>query len=109
MTKEDNQLSPIKQAALKVVDDLRDNIIMNCDDEELAKSMVQFHPSSHKEYINPKEYCNADDGMDLLDMGYNRNKFFKILKKFGIKNHKVNNVPLGYKIKDIERIKEYIK
>ena len=59
-------------------------------------------------HFNPNENCNADEGMKVLGLGYNRNKFFSITKKYGIKNHKVNNVPLGYKRCEIERLGEIL-
>lgn len=105
--KKDN-LSPIKQAALKILDKLKEQVINDCDDEQIAETMVKCHPSSHQEYINPNDYCNADKAMDMLHLGYNRAKFFALTKKYGIKNHKINNQPIGFLKKDIERLKEIL-
>lgn len=101
---ENKQLSPIKRMALALIDDVKHQIMNDCDDSEITESMTKFHPSSNKEYFNPKDYCNADKAMKILHLGYNRNKFFELTKRYGIKNYKVNNAPLGYKISEIEKL-----
>lgn len=102
-------LSPIMKSALKVIDTIREQIVNGeCDEDNVAKSLVKLHPSSDKEYINPDDYCNADEAMEMLHLGRNRAKFFELLKKYKVKNHKVNNQPIGYKIKDIKRIRKEI-
>ena len=100
-------LSPIMKSALKVIDTIREQIVNGeCDEDNVAKSLVKLHPASDKEYINPDDYCNADEAMEMLHLGRNRGRFFELLKKFKVKNHKVNNQPIGYKIKDIQIIKK---
>ena len=101
---ETKQLSPIKRMALAMLDNLKVQVMNDCDDSEITESMTKFHPSSNKEYFNPKDYCNADKAMKILHLGYNRNKFFELTKEYGIENHKVNNAPLGYKVSEIERL-----
>lgn len=102
-------LSPIKRMALAMLDNLKVQVVNDCDDSEITESMTKFHPSSNKEYFNPKDYCNADDAMKILHLGYNRNKFFELIKEYGIENYKVNNAPLGYKISEIERLDTLLK
>lgn len=102
-------LSPIMKSALKVIDTIREQIVNgDCDEESVAKSMTKLHPASDKDYINPKDYCNGEKAMEMLHLGYNTARFHQLLKKYKVKNHKVNNQPIGYKIKDIERIKKEI-
>ena len=101
---ETKQLSPIKRMALAMLDNLKVQVMNDCDDSEITESMTKFHPSSNKEYFNPNDYCNADKAMKILHLGYNRNKFFELIKEYGIENHKVNNAPLGYKVSEIERL-----
>lgn len=108
MESKEKELSPIQKAAIKVIDKLKEQVMNDCDDEQIADTLVKCHPSAHDEYINPKDYCNADKAMDMLHLGYNRSKFFALTKKYGIKNHKVNNQPIGFLIKDIERLKEIL-
>lgn len=106
---ETKELSPIKRMALSILDELKVKIVSDCDDSEITQGMTQFHPSNNKDYFNPKEYCNADKAMKILHLGYNRKKFFELIKEYGIKNHKVNNAPLGYKISEIERLYTLLK
>ena len=101
-----DKLSIIKKTALALLDKLKEQVENDCDDEEVAETMTKFHPSSHSEYINPNDYCNADKAMDMLHLGYNRARFFALTKKYGIKNHKINNQPIGFLKKDIERLKK---
>lgn len=104
-----NTLSPIMKVALNVIDSVREQIVNGeCDESAVATTLTKLHPSSDKDYINPKDYCNADKAMDMLHLGHNRAKFFELLKKYKVKNRKVNNQPIGYKIKDIEYIKSQI-
>ena len=101
---EENKLSSIKKAALSVIDAIRDKIINNeCDEMTLTESLSQFHPAMNG-YFSRWEYINADRAMDILQLGYNRGKFFSLLKEYGIENHKLNNMPIGYKRSDIERL-----
>ena len=102
-------LSPIKRMALAMLDNLKHQVVNDCDDNEISQSMTMLHPSSNKDYFNPKDYCNADKAMEILGIGYNRNKFFSLIKEYGIENHKVNNAPLGYKVSEIERLKVILK
>lgn len=106
---ETKELSPIKRAAIAMLDKLKQQVVSDCDDSEITSAMVQFHPSNNKEYFNPKDYCNADKAMKILHLGYNRNKFFDLIKEYGIENYKVNNAPLGYKISEIERLDTLLK
>lgn len=102
-------LSPIKRMALAMLDNLKHQVLNDCDDSEISQSMTMLHPSSNKEYFNPNDYCNADKAMKILHLGYNRNKFFELTKEYGIENYKVNNAPLGYKISEIERLNTLLK
>lgn len=106
MEDKEKELSSIKKAALKVLDKLKEQVMTDCDDEQISKTLSNCHPAIKDEYINPNDYCNADEAMDMLHLGYNRAKFFALTKKYGIKNHKVNNQPIGFLKKDIERLKD---
>lgn len=98
--------TPTQRAALGLLDTLKFMVKHNCDDETLQGAMTQFHPASHKEYINPFDYCTVDDACKILGLGYNRNKFYEIAKQYNIVNYKnpMNNQALGFKIKEIEEL-----
>lgn len=95
-------ITPIKKLVITLLDLLKEQIIQDCDDEEIAMNLSKFHPSSNIDYFNPNDYCNADKAMAYLGLGNNRKKFFYLVKKYNIKNYKVNNQPIGYKIDEIK-------
>ena len=66
---------------------------------ELIKKIDDYVASNS--IINPNDFCNADKAMEMLHLGRNRAKFFYLLKKYGVKTNKINNMPIGYKIKEI--------
>jgi hypothetical protein len=104
-----DNLSPTKRAALSLLDTFKDIIVMNCDDETIQKTMVNCHPSSFGEYIKPSDYMNAEDAMQELGLGYNRNKFFNLLKKYNVETNVINGHSIGYHKEDIERIRKKTK
>lgn len=97
------QLSAIKRAALKLLDSLKEQVISDCDEEEIAKAMVQFHPET-KGYFKQEDFVTSDKAMKMLHLGYNRAKFFALTKEYGIENHKISNQNIGFLKKDIERL-----
>lgn len=76
----------------------------HCDDIDIEESARQVMDMFGEEYINPKEYMNYDEALDYLGLGYNRGKLNALCKQYGIINHRIRNVPIGFKRKDIERL-----
>lgn len=83
----------------KIISDVKDG---ECSEEEINNIILKTEPR-HNGYINPKDYMNADKSCDYL--GVHRPQFFSLLKKYKVKVNKINNQPIGYYIKDLERIK----
>ncbi len=75
-----------------------------CSEEEVDEIITRLNPESHG-YIKPTDYCNADEALKILGFGTNRNKLFELTKKYGIENHRLNNMPIGFKRAEIERLK----
>ena len=98
--------TPTQRAALGLLDTLKFMVKHNCDDETIQRSMVNVHPASHKEYINPYDYCTVDDACKILGLGYNRNRLYELTKQHNIVNYKnpMNNQPLRFKRKEIEQL-----
>lgn len=88
-----------------IIKDIKNN---ECSEEELIDSLAKFNPET-KGYIKEEDYVNADKAMRILKLGYNRNKFFSLMKKHGIINHKVNNMNIGFKRKEIEELATTLK
>lgn len=99
--------SPIKQMAMNIAKDLY-ILTHDCSEEEIMAAADKLKKEYNPEYINPKDYCNVDRALDMLGLRGNRKKFFELTKMYGIKNKKINNQPIGYKITDIERLKTHL-
>ena len=99
------RLTATQKAAMAMLDTLK-LMIKDCDDATLQGAMTNFHPASHSEYINPYDYCTVDDACRILGIGYNRNKFYELIKEHNIVNYinPMNNQALGFKIKEIEEL-----
>lgn len=96
-------LSPIKRAALALLDNLKEQVMNDCDEEDVVKTMAKFHPETNG-YFKQSDFVTADKAMRMLHLGQNRNKFFQLAKEYGIENHKVSNQNVGFLRKDIERL-----
>lgn len=108
MQETNNYQTPIMREAIRVlkliIKDVKDG---KCTDEEIAESLIKFHPKSNEEYFRKEDYCNAEKAMKLLGTR-NRNQFFELMKANGIENHKNEFKDMGFYKKDIERIKRKI-
>lgn len=103
------KLSPIKRAALKLLDEVKKIVVDDCSDEELACSLVKLHPSSHDEYINPDDYCYYDEACEILHLGYNRAKLKKLCDDYGIENVTIKNRPMGFEKRKILKLRDILE
>lgn len=95
-------LSIIKKMALQFLDEIRDNVINNCSDEDVMMSMSKMNAKASG-YIKESELITYDKAMQRLNIK-NRNTFSVLCKKHNIKNVKINNMNVGFHISDIERL-----
>lgn len=100
------RLSMTQKAALAMLDTLKLMVKNDCDDKTIQDAMTNCHPASHREYINPYDYCTVDGACEILGLGYNRKRFYELIKEHNIVNYKnpMNNQALGFKIKEIENL-----
>lgn len=101
------KLSPIKRAALAILDKLKEQVLNDCDEQEIVNTMAKFNPESNG-YFKQDDFVTADKAMRMLHLGQNRNKFFELTKEYGIENHKISNQNVGFLRKDIERLSELL-
>lgn len=101
------KLSPIKRAALAILDKLKEQVLNDCDEQEIVKTMAKFNPETNG-YFKQEDFVTADKAMRMLHLGQNRNKFFELTKEYGIENHKISNQNVGFLRKDIERLSELL-
>lgn len=97
------KLSPIKRAALAILDKLKEQVLNDCDEQEIVNTMAKFNPETNG-YFKQDDFVTADKAMRMLHLGQNRNKFFELTKEYGIENHKISNQNVGFLRKDIERL-----
>ena len=62
------ELSSIKKVAVMLLDRMKEKVINEWDDQKIFKALIRFHPSCDRAYFNPNEYCNADEGMKILQL-----------------------------------------
>lgn len=101
------KLSPIKRAALAIIDKLKEQVLNDCDEQEIVNTMAKFNPEANG-YFKQDDFVTADKAMRMLHLGQNRNKFFELTKEYGIENHKISNQNVGFLRKDIERLSELL-
>lgn len=103
MKDERTGLTTVKKVALKIIDDLKERVMNDCDDEEITSTLTKWHPESNR-YFKQGDFVTADKAMSILHLGSNRNKFFALIKQYGIENHKISNQNVGYLKSDIEEL-----
>lgn len=96
-------MSAVKRTALTLLDELKGKIVNDCDDDEVLSTMTKFHPHANG-YFRQEDFVTADKAMSILHLGSNRNKFFRLVKEYGIENHKISNQNIGYLKKDIYKL-----
>lgn len=83
-----------------IIRDVREG---KCSEEEMSKIITKSEPR-HNGYIDPYDYMNADKASKYV--GVSRGDFFFYAKKHKVSPTKINNQPIGYYIKDLDRIKQ---
>lgn len=96
------ELSIIKKMALQCLDEIRDNVINKCSDEDVMMSMSKLNAKASG-YVKESELVTYDKAMQRLNIK-NRNTFSNLCKKYNVKNVKINNMNVGFHISDIERL-----
>lgn len=105
---EEERLSPIKRAALVLLDELKEQIMTDCDDDEVVESLAKFNPERHG-YVKEDDFVNYDEALKILKLSNNRSKLNALCKEYNIKNVRFNNAAIGFKKKEIERLAELQK
>ena len=99
------ELSAIKLMAIGALEYVKERIIAgDCSDEDLTRNMQRINLDINSDYINKNDYINTDQAIKIIGKGCNRTKFFELTKKYGIKNHTLNNQHIGFLKKEIEEL-----
>ena len=97
------EMTIIKRTAIALLDELKEKVVNDCSDEDVVSTMSKFHPQVNG-YFKQDDFVTADMAMRILHLGQNRNKFFRLVKEYGIENHKISNQNIGYLKKDIYKL-----
>lgn len=99
-----NGISKTKQFVLSVIDNIREQVINDCDDETLTARMSDMRVLDI-EAFHEDDYYTYDEAIAELDIGYNRNRLAELTKKYNIRNRKFKNVSVGFHKDDIRKLK----
>lgn len=101
-------VTPIKKAALHLLDKLKEQVMSDCSDEEITDALAKFNPECHG-YVKESDFMNYDQALEYLHLGQNRTRLNELCKSYGIKCTRFNNAPIGFPKKDIVRLGEIFK
>lgn len=75
----------------------------DCTDEDIDNNFKRIMALDKQDMLNKEDYLSERRALKYLNL--NRNDFYAIKRRFGIKVCKFNNQPIGYNILDLEKIK----
>ena len=75
----------------------------DCSDEDIDNNFKRIMALDKKDMLNKEDFLSERKALKYLNL--NRNDFYAIKRRFGIKVTKFNNQPIGYNILDLEKIK----
>lgn len=74
----------------------------DCTDDEVAEAISSINPHRFG-FVRESDFANTDECMRYLGIG-NRGKFFSLTKENKIENKRFNNMPIGFRKKDMEKL-----
>lgn len=101
-------MSATKRLAIKTLDYIKECIINDCSDEELMENMSHLGIHSKDRLLSNEDYVNVEKAMAIIGTK-NRNKFFNIVHKYGLVNHKLNDQHIGYLKEEVIKVASAIK
>lgn len=97
-------LSKTKRFVLSIIDEVRSQVLTECDDETLVSRMSDLRVVD-QDAFHEDDYYTYDEAISELGIGYNRNRLSELAKKHNIRNRKFKNVPVGFHKDDINKLK----
>lgn len=98
------ELSKTKRFVLSIIDEIREQVITECDDETLTVKMHDMKVLDSDSF-REEDYYTYDETIKELGIPYNRNKLSELAKKHNVRNRKFKNVPVGFHKDDISKLK----
>lgn len=97
-------LSKTKLFVLSIIDNVREQVITDCDDETLT-SRISDLKILDADAFHEDDYYTYDEAIEALGIGYNRNRLSELAKKHNVRNRKFKNVSVGFHKDDINKLK----
>lgn len=99
-----DQQPAILRIAYRLLGHARKDILTGkCNPDTVEEAMTAINAESNG-YVHPKDYVTIDEGMEILGMGQNRNKFCRTMKDNNIENKKFKNLNIGYRRSSIFKL-----
>lgn len=97
-------ISKTKQFVLSIIDNVREQVLNDCDDETLTARMSDMRVLDIGAF-HEDDYYTYDEAISELGIGYNRNRLAELAKKHNVRNRKFKNVSVGFHKDDINKLK----
>lgn len=98
------ELSRTKRFVLSIIDEVREQVLTECDDETLVSRMSDLRVVDRNAF-HEDDYYTYDEAIAELEIGYNRNRLAELAKKHNVRNKKFKNVSVGFHKDDIRKLK----
>lgn len=98
------ELTRTKRFVLSIIDNIREQVVTECDDETLTARMHDMKLLDVDSF-REDDYYTYDEAIRVLGIPYNRNKLSDLAKKHDIRNRRFKNVPIGFHKDDINKLK----
>lgn len=98
------ELTKTKKVVLSIIDNIREQVLTECDDETLVSRMNDLRVID-QDAFHEGDYYTYDEAIAELGIGYNRNRLSDLAKRYNIRNRKFKNVPVGFHKDDINKLK----
>lgn len=92
----------LKEQLIKLLKTTITDISVECSDDEVGEAIALINPHRYG-FFRESDFANAEDCMKYLGVK-SRKRFFELTKECKVTNKKVNNMPIGFRKKEIERI-----
>lgn len=107
-SKKINKKSLIMQYAIKLLKEvIKDIQSGECSEEEVTELLAKINPEN-KGYFKEDDFVNYDEAGNMLHLGWNRNRLNHLCKVHKIENFKINNQKVGFKRKEILKLKQIL-
>lgn len=103
-SKDMKELSRTKKFVLSIIDEVREQVLTECDDETLTSRMNDIGVLNSTA-LREDDFYTYDEAISELGIPYNRNKLSELAKKYNIRNRKFKNTYIGFHKDDINKLK----